>query len=52
MAALGSITTDNYAQAIKCEEVYGQGNYHNSILALDMDTGAVRCVCFWVLAVS
>lgn len=44
IAALGPITTGNYAQAIQCETIYGQGNYHNSMLALDMTTGAVRWV--------
>jgi glucose dehydrogenase len=44
VAALGPITTDNFAAAIQCETIYGQNNYHNSMLALDMTTGAIRWV--------
>lgn len=41
LAALGNITTTNYAAAIQCETTYGKGNYHNSIVALNMTTGNV-----------
>jgi hypothetical protein len=27
--AVGNITTTNVAQALECERLYGQGNYHN-----------------------
>lgn len=42
LTALGPLTPDNYQQAIACEATYGKGNYHNSMIALDMGTGAVR----------
>jgi len=38
------ITTANYADAIACEKLYGPDNFHNSMLALDLTTGAVRYV--------
>lgn len=40
--AVGNITTTNVAQALECERLYGQGNYHNSIVALDLTTGAIK----------
>jgi hypothetical protein len=42
LAALGPITTANIDAALACESTYGQGNYHNSMMALDMTTGAIR----------
>lgn len=42
LAALGPITTANIDAALACESTHGQGNYHNSMMALDMDTGAIR----------
>lgn len=33
-------------QQFKCEEAFGQHNYHNSMLALDMDTGAIKSVYY------
>lgn len=42
LAALGPLNTNNTAAALECEAKYGQGNYHNSIVALNMTSGAVK----------
>ena len=42
LAALGPLTTANYAAAIACEATYGKGNYHNAVLALNMTNGAIK----------
>jgi hypothetical protein len=39
--AIGPLTTDNIQQQVACEARYPT-NYHNSMLALDLDTGAVK----------
>ncbi|WIA28036.1 hypothetical protein OEZ86_010622 [Tetradesmus obliquus] len=40
--AIGDLTVENMQQHLACEAKYGQGNYHNCMVALDMETGAVR----------
>uniref|UniRef100_A0A383V615 Pyrrolo-quinoline quinone repeat domain-containing protein n=1 Tax=Tetradesmus obliquus TaxID=3088 RepID=A0A383V615_TETOB len=40
--AVGNLTVENMQQHLACEAKYGQGNYHNCMIALDMETGAIR----------
>lgn len=42
LVAVGPLSTNNTAAALGCEAKYNQGNYHNSILALNMTSGAVK----------
>eukprot|EP00882_Tetradesmus_deserticola_P022580 GHRQ01024505.1.p1 GENE.GHRQ01024505.1~~GHRQ01024505.1.p1 ORF type:complete len:423 (+),score=154.23 GHRQ01024505.1:137-1405(+) len=44
LQAVGNLTVDNMDEQLACEAKFGKGNLHNSMIALDMRTGAIRWV--------
>jgi hypothetical protein len=42
LAALKPLTPANVPEQLACEEQYGKTNYRNSIIAVYMNTGAIK----------